>query len=619
MTARARGRWAALVALAAATLLPLTAARRVRARWDRGLAARDASAAAGYLAIVTPMARSGGGYDLPQLLIRARALAGLPGLAVDFEIYDRTAPLVHATAPPLLPAVLEQLRREVAVRWTGEAMLAPLLDRDGWDVVGAVAAQPQGAGWPVSPWSFAALLLFVAAGMQAVRAMGVTGEPWRQALGRYGAAAGLFGVAMFADVRLAGRGATDQWLSDARLLMQEAMARVPETRAAPASLAPIARGAELAPADSLGSGVVRRDVAGLVRAVVAVRLGPGRWVELRARPLEAGTAPWLAVVLGLAALGPLGALLAGWSLAASPRQRRETVAAWGFLAPSALHLVAFTVGPLLFALYLSVHRFSPVEPARPLIGLAGYAQALGNPLVWAALGRTLLYACYVPVSVALALALALLLRGRSRGARLARTLFFLPAVSSVVAVALVWRWMYQPDVGLVNHLLGHLLGHPFGQLLTRAGLGRVDWVGDPAIALIAVMIVSVWTQLGYQMAVFHAGLESIPRAYVDAARVDGANAWQRFRRVTLPLLRPVILFVLVTGILGACQVFALVAVLTGGGPVSATDVAVYRIYRTAWEQLQFGDASVLSVLLFVLLLAATRAQLKLLDRRVEHA
>ncbi|PYP57787.1 MAG: hypothetical protein DMD44_09195 [Gemmatimonadetes bacterium] len=619
MTARARGRWAALVALAAATLLPLTAARRVRARWDRGLAARDASAAAGYLAIVTPMARSGGGYDLPQLLIRARALAGLPGLAVDFEIYDRTAPLVHATAPPLLPAVLEQLRREVAVRWTGEAMLAPLLDRDGWDVVGAVAAQPQGAGWPVSPWSFAALLLFVAAGVQAVRAMGVTGEPWRQALGRYGAAAGLFGVAMFADVRLAGRGATDQWLSDARLLMQEAMARVPETRAAPASLAPIARGAELAPADSLGSGVVRRDVAGLVRAVVAVRLGPGRWVELRARPLEAGTAPWLAVVLGLAALGPLGALLAGWSLAASPRQRRETVAAWGFLAPSALHLVAFTVGPLLFALYLSVHRFSPVEPARPLIGLAGYAQALGNPLVWAALGRTLLYACYVPVSVALALALALLLRGRSRGARLARTLFFLPAVSSVVAVALVWRWMYQPDVGLVNHLLGHLLGHPFGQLLTRAGLGRVDWVGDPAIALIAVMIVSVWTQLGYQMAVFHAGLESIPRAYVDAARVDGANAWQRFRRVTLPLLRPVILFVLVTGILGACQVFALVAVLTGGGPVSATDVAVYRIYRTAWEQLQFGDASVLSVLLFVLLLAATRAQLKLLDRRVEHA
>ena len=607
MTPRARARWVAVVGLAAAALLPAAAANWARARSERVLAARDATAAAGYLAIVTPMARSGGGYDLPQLLIRARALAGLPGLAVDFEIYDRTAPLVHATAPPLPPAALERLRREVAVRWTGEAMLVPLLDRDGWDVVGALAAQPQGGAWPVSPWSLAALILLLVAGAQAVRALGVPGEPWRQALGRYGAAAGLFGVAMFADVRLAARVATNRWLSDARLLMQEAMARVPEARAAPTSLASIARGAELVPAESLGLDVVRRDVAGVVRAVVAVRLGPGRWVELRARPVEAGTAPWLAVLLGLAALGPLAALLAGWSLAASPRQRRETVAAWSFLAPSALHLVAFTLGPLVFALYLSVHHFSPAEPARPLIGLAGYVQALGSPVVWAALGRTLLYACYVPVSMGLALALALLLRGPSRGARLVRGLLFLPAVSSVVAVALVWRWMYHPDVGVINFLL------------TRAGVGPVNWLGDPGVALIAVMIVSVWTQVGYQMAVFHAGLESIPRAYVDAARVDGANAWQRFRRVTLPLLRPVILFVLVTGIIGACQVFALVAVLTGGGPAGSTDVVVYRIYRTAWEQLQFGDASVLSVLLFALLLVVTRARLRLLDRRGEHA
>ncbi len=611
MTSRARARWAAVLGLAAAALLPLAAARWARARGERELAARDAAAAAGYLAIVTPMARSGSGYDLPQLLIRARALAGLPGLAVDFEIYDRTAPLVYATAPPLAPAELERLRREVAVRWTGQAMLAPLLDRDGWDVVGAVAAQPRGGGWPVYPWSLAALVLLLVAGTQAVRTLGVAGEPWRQALGRYTAAAGLLGAAMFADVRLAGSAATDAWLSDTRLLMQEAMARVPETRSAPASLASIARGAEVVPAESLGADVVRRDVGGVVRAVVAVRLGPGRWIELRAPPVEAATLPWLVLLLGLVALGPVAALLAGWSLTASPRQRRETVAAWGFLAPSALHLVAFTAGPVLFAVYLSVHRFSPVEPARPFIGLAGYAQALASPQVWAALGRTLLYACYVPVTMGLALALALVVRGRSRGARLLRALFLLPAVSSVVAVALVWRWMYQPDAGVINHLLGHVL--------TRVGLRPVDWLGDPGMALIAVMIVSVWTQLGYQMAVFHAGLERIPQAYVDAALVDGANAWQRFRRLTLPLLRPVILFVLVTGVLGACQVFTLVAVLTAGGPIGSTDVVVYRIYRTAWAQLQFGEASVLSLLLFVLLLVATRAQLRLLDRRVEHA
>src|SRR5207237_10868726 len=153
------------------------------------------------------------------------------------------------------------------------------------------------------------------------------------------------------------------------------------------------RGAAVVRGDSLGAGVGRRDVAGVVRAVAAVRLGPGRWVELRARPVEAGTAPWLVLLLGLAALGPLGALLAGWSLAAAPRQRRETVAAWSFLAPSALHLVAFTAGPLLFALYLSVHRVSPVVPGRPFIGLAGYAHPLGSSRVWAATGRALRCVC----------------------------------------------------------------------------------------------------------------------------------------------------------------------------------------------------------------------------------
>src|SRR2546430_791814 len=186
-------------------------------------------------------------------------------------------------------------------------------------------------------------------------------------------------------------------------------------------------------------------------------------------------------------------LLAGGTLPAPRGRRRERGGAGTFRRPWALHLAASTAGPVLFAVYLSVHRFSPVEPARPFIGLAGYAQALASPQVWAALGRTLLYACYVPVTMGLALALALVVRGRSRGARMLRALFLLPAVSSVVAVALVWRWMYQPDAGVINHLLGHVL--------TRVGLRPVDWLGDPGMALIAVMIVSVWTQLGYQMAV----------------------------------------------------------------------------------------------------------------------
>jgi len=611
MTALARRRVGALVAMVVGALLPLALAQRVRGRYERALAAHDATAAAAYLTIVTPpLTRGGAGYDLPQLLIRARALEELPGFSGRFEIYHATAPLVHATAPPLPAATLQRVRREVAVRWTGDAALAPLLDRDGWDVVGAVAARPAAGIWLVSPWSLGGLLLLLVAGAQSVAAVGRPRHAWRQTFRRYGLVAVLFGVAVFADVRGAAGDATDQWLYDTRFLMQEAAARIPEIRSAPGGFTSLAREAEIVPGDSGPSAAWRRTAAGVSRAAVAVRLGPGRWVELRARPGEAGTAGWLPVMVGLAALGPLGALFAAWSTASAPRPRRETVAAWGFLAPSALHVAAFSFVPLVQLLYVSVHRWSPIEPTTAFVALANYGHIIRDPVIWSALGRTLLYALYVPVSMALALGLAVMIgeRRRSGAATPAlRALFLLPYASSVVAVALVWQWMYHPDFGLFNHLL------------RRAGLGPVNWLGDPKTALVAVMLVSVWMQLGYQLTIFLAGLRSIPQAYLDAARVDGANAWQRFWRVTFPLLSPVTLFVLVTGMLGAFQVFALVMVLTGGGPLGATDLVVYRIYRTAWELLQFGDASALALLLFALLFGATWAQLKLLDRRVEHA
>src|SRR3989441_4939475 len=145
--------------------------------------------------------------------------------------------------------------------------------------------------------------------------------------------------------------------------------------------------------------------------------------------------------------------------------------------------------------------------------------------------------------------------------------------------------MYHPDFGLIN------------QLLTRARLGPVNWLGDPRTALVAVMLVSVWMQLGYQLTVFLAGLRAIPQPYLDAARVDGANAWQRFWRGTFPLVSPVTLVVLVTGVIGAFQVFALVKVLTGGGPLGATGVIVSRLYRIGWGVLPFGGAGALGPLL----------------------
>ena len=593
--------------MAAGALLPLVLATRARNGYERTLAARNATTTAAYLTIVTPVARRvGAGYDLPQLLIRARALDELPGFSGRFEIYYATAPLLRATAPPLGAATLQRLRREGAVRWTGEVALAPLLDRDGWDVMGGVAARPDTGTWPVSPWSLGALLLLLVAGMQSLGAIGKPRHAWRQSVGPYGVVAVLFGTAVFADVRGAAGDATDRWLYDTRLLMQEAAALIPEVRSAPAGLTTLARGAEIVPGDSGPSAAWRSDAGGVPRAVVAVRLAPGRWVELRARPEEVGTAVWLPILLGLAALGPLGTLLAAWSTATAPRPRREMVAAWGFLAPSALHLAAFCFVPLLLALYVSVHRWSPIEPTKAFVALGNYGHLIRDPLVWSALGRTLLYALYVPASMALALGLAVMIGRRGSGAPALRAVFLLPYASSVVAVALVWQWMYHPDFGLFN------------QLLTRTGLRPVNWLGDPTTALPAVMVVSVWIHLGYQVTVFVAGLRAIPQTYLDAARVDGANAWQRFWRVTFPLLAPVTVFVLVTGIVGAFQVLTLVMVLTGGGPLGATDVIAYRIYRTAWERLEFGDASALALLLFAVLFAATWAQLKLLDRRVEH-
>ncbi|OLB16229.1 MAG: hypothetical protein AUH07_01525 [Gemmatimonadetes bacterium 13_2_20CM_70_9] len=300
---------------------------------------------------------------------------------------------------------------------------------------------------------------------------------------------------------------------------------------------------------------------------------------------------------------------AAWGARAAtrPRYLRETTAAWGFLAPSALHLAVFSLVPILFACYLSVHRWSLIEPVRPFVGLDNYARLLRDPLVWAALRNTVLYVLYVPVSAALALAVALALRGRSRGVRALRTAFFLPSVASAVAVALVWQWIYRPEGGLLN------------SLLARAHVSPVDWLGDARAALVALMIVSVWAHVGYQMTVFLVGLEGIPQAYLDAARVDGAGAWQRFWRITFPLLRPVTLWVLATGIVGAFQVFPYVDVLTGGGPLHATDVAVYRIYQTGWEFAQFGSASALALLVLVLLGGVGWVQFRLLARRAGGA
>ena len=588
----APGAGAATALAAAAAIAVLGVARWEEARFARAGAVRIARSTAAYFAVVTPANRADSSdLDLAHLLAQARALTTLPGWEWPVEIYHGTAPLVDAAASPLPPSELERLPD-----WRDGTALVPLRGPgDGEKVVGVVAVRPVGRGFGglLLSWGFPAVLLAVAA----AGGVAFRGRPRRE----YVAAALLLGLAAYADVRGAARRSTDDWLTATRLLMQEAATRLPgpRIRVVLADLAPIVTGADLVWADSVTQRPRRTRIRGTERAVVAARLGSGRWADVRTSPAESSISVWLAILLGITLVGPLGFAGLHWAEQTTGRPLRETVTAWGFLAPAGLHLAVFTAAPMLFALYLSVHGSSAgfLEPVRPYVGLANFRAVLGDRLVWASLGTTALYALYVPASMVLALAIALVLSRPGRVAAVLRAAFFLPFMSSVVAVGLAW------------------------QSFLSIGPPPRDWLGSPRTALLALIVLSIWMQVGYQMMVFVAGLQRIPPAYLEAARVDGANAWQRFWRVTFPLLKPVTLFVLVTGVIGAFQMFTLVYVLTGGGPLNATDVVMRRVYETGWASLEFGRASALSLLVFVLLLGVTWAQFRLLAgrREVEHA
>lgn len=329
-------------------------------------------------------------------------------------------------------------------------------------------------------------------------------------------------------------------------------------------------------------------------------------VEVRPRGGAARSLARAEVLLPVAALALAAAALIRWGRRAGTWRRRETLVAWTFLGLPMLHLALFSLGPVAFTLYLSLHRWDLVSSARPFVGLANYRELAGDALFWRTLGNTALYVLYVPVTMLCALGLAVLLNRRKKGERLLRAVVFLPYVTSTVAIALVWQWLMNADFGLVNFALRGL------------GLPAVDWLGNPRTALLAIVAVTVWTQVGYQMIVLLAGLQGLPQQYLDAALVDGASPLKRFVHVTLPLLKPVLLFVLVTGIISGFQVFTLVYLMTEGGPLHATDVLVYRIYQTAWEFLRFGSASAMAMVLFAILLAVTVVQFKLLGKRIEH-
>ena len=293
-------------------------------------------------------------------------------------------------------------------------------------------------------------------------------------------------------------------------------------------------------------------------------------------------------------------------LRARGKARAATGTALGFLAPSLLHLTVFVFTPIIFAAYLSLHRWDVVVPDKPFVGLDNFRELASDPTFWNALKNTAVYTLNVPMAMALSLGVALMMNRRLKGVAFLRALYFLPSVTSFVAIALVWMWIYHPTFGVANFALA------------AVGIGPVQWLNSTSTAMLSVIIFSVWLSLGYQMVIFLAGLQGIPDHFYDAARIDGANNWQRFWNITLPLLKPTTFFILVTSIISSFQVFTSIYIMTAGGPVGSTDVIVYHIYQSAWEELRMGYASAMSWILFVIIVIATWIQFKLIGREAEY-
>jgi multiple sugar transport system permease protein len=281
---------------------------------------------------------------------------------------------------------------------------------------------------------------------------------------------------------------------------------------------------------------------------------------------------------------------------------RSSAAGYALLAPSLFGVVTFLLLPMLVVAWLSLHRWDLLGPIQ-YVGLDNWYSVLTDPSFATSLLVTALFiAIVVPTQSVLGLGAAAMLARGLPGSGFFRTLYVLPWICAPLAIAVLWRWLLAPTDGAVSALLGH----------------RIEWLTDPDLALPVVSAVTIWTNVGYVTLFFLAGILAIPDDIQDAARTDGANAWQRFRRITLPMLRPTLFFVLVTGVISAAQVFDTVYALTAGGPQGRTDLIAHRIYAEAFGAAAVGRAAVMAAVLFVLLVGVTIVQHLYFRRRISY-
>lgn len=309
----------------------------------------------------------------------------------------------------------------------------------------------------------------------------------------------------------------------------------------------------------------------------------------------------------------------------NPIISQNSITAAGFLAPSLIGLIMFSIIPIFGAFIVSLLQWDILSPPK-FVGFANYIELWQELMKGDTLRIVFINTLYftigtVPLAMAVSLAMALLLNRKMWGVAAFRVIYFLPSVTSIVALSVIWRIMYNPDHGLVNAFLtsikvpwithGHLamiqlIQHPPG------------WLGDPNWAMPGIIIFSVWAAIGYNSILFLAGLQGIGRSYYEAATIDGANAWQMFKHITWPLLSPTTLFIFTMSVIGSFQVFTQIYMMTQGVPTPQTQVYVYHIYQQAFCSFRMGYASALAFVLFLIILLVTLIQLSVTKRWVHY-
>ncbi|HUP63424.1 MAG TPA: sugar ABC transporter permease [Thermoanaerobaculia bacterium] len=289
--------------------------------------------------------------------------------------------------------------------------------------------------------------------------------------------------------------------------------------------------------------------------------------------------------------------------------RSEARAALLFVSPALILITIFFVAPVIAGFALSLTDFDLYTIGDPhnirIVGLRNYRDLLGSSIFWTAFANTMYFALVGgPLTVAASLAAALLVNAKvTRFKALFRTVYFAPVVTTLVAVAIVFKYIYHPRFGMLNRFLDTL------------GLPQPDWLGNPKLAMLAIILLAVWKGFGYTMLIFIAGLQQIPEELYEAARLDGAGAWRQFRHVTLPMLAPTFLFVGIVVAIGQLQIFAEPYVMTRGGPLNKTLTVVMLMYEQGFKFWEMGYAAAVAFVLFLVIGSATLLQMKLQDNR----